>query len=48
MTWRVLPCYHKSLDKDLFIGGSFSSESPAPGGQVTPFKIRLDRVTSLN
>ncbi len=30
-----------SLDKDLFIGGSFSLESPA-------FKIRLDRVTNLN
>ncbi len=36
-----------SLDKDLFIGGSFSWESPAPG-QVTPFKIRLDRVINLN
>ena len=50
MTWRVLLCYHK-FGKGPFIGGSFSLESPAPGDrerQVTPFKIRLDRVTNLN
>ena len=48
MTWLVLPCYHKRVWIRTFsLEGPFHWNLPPPG-QVTPFKIRLDRVTNLN